>query len=178
MKIDNRSVYRYNIITYKVAHVNDDSQVSEMTFQELLDQKHITKYYLSKISGVPKTTITDICTGKSEIERCSAKTVYQLSLALNCTMEDIMLLATKYDSKTGLPKDKSYLECGLPQFLQTSIEEMKNAWEKLDSGEKYLHWDGDYCNLQSDINIAEVNQIISEEQAWYLREKYLRMERK
>ena len=89
-----------------------------------------------------------------------------------------MLLATKYDSKTGLPKDKSYLECGLPQFLQTSIEEMKNAWEKLDSGEKYLHWDGDYCNLQSDINIAEVNQIISEEQAWYLREKYLRMERK
>ncbi len=148
-----------------------------MTLQELLNQKHITKYYLSKISGVPKTTITDICTGKSEIERCSAKTVYQLSLALNCTMEDIMSLASGYDSKTGLPKDESYLECGLPQFLQTSIEIMKESWRKLDSGEKYTHWDGDYCSLQSDINSAEVNQIISEEQAWYLREKYLRMER-
>ena len=42
----------------------------------------------------------------------------------------------------------------------------------------YYHvWDCDYCNLQSDINSAEVNQIISPEQAWYLREKYLRMER-
>jgi plasmid maintenance system antidote protein VapI len=161
----------------EVKYIDRNKEVIEMTFQELLNQKHITKYYLSKISGVPKTTITDICTGKSEIERCSAKTVYQLSLALNCTMEDIMSLASRYDSKTGLPKDKSYLECGLPQFLQASIEMMKTAWEKLDSGEKYIHWDGDYCSLQSDINIAEVNQIISEEQAWYLREKYLRMER-
>lgn len=82
-----------------------------------------------------------------------------------------------YDSKTGLPTDKSYLECGLPDFLVEFIEAMKNAWEKLDHGEEYLHWDCDYCSLQSDINSAEVNQIISEEQAWYLREKYLGLER-
>ena len=37
-------------------------------------------------------------------------------------------------------------------------------------------WDCDYCNLQADINNAEVNQVISSEQAWYLRERYLRME--
>ena len=48
---------------------------------------------------------------------------------------------------------------------------------KVDNGEDYTLWDCDYCNLQSDINSAEVNQIISPEQAWYLREKYLRMER-
>ena len=73
--------------------------------------------------------------------------------------------------------DKSYLECGLPEFLQASIQAMNEAWRKVDSGKEYLHWDCDYCNLQSDINSAEVNQLISEEQAWYLREKYLRMER-
>lgn len=149
----------------------------EMTFQELLDQKNITRYHLSKTSGVPKTTVTDICTGKSEIERCSAKTVHQLAVALKCTMENIMTLSSEYDLQTGLPKDKSYLECGLPEFLQESIAMMKRAWEKIDAGEKYLHWDGDYCNLQSDINSAEVNQVISEEQAWNLREKYLRIER-
>ena len=44
------------------------------------------------------------------------------------------------------------------------------------SRQPYL-WDCDYCSLQSDINNAEVNRIISPEQAWYLREKYLRMER-
>ena len=148
-----------------------------MDLQEMLDQRQITKYQLSKLSGVPKTTIMDICAGRSDIERCSAKTVQQLATALNCTMEDIMELSSPYDSKTGLPKDRSYLERGLPPLLMESIEAMKSAWEKLDRGEKYLRWDCDYCNLQADINSAEVNQVITSEQAWYLREKYLRLKR-
>jgi len=147
-----------------------------MTFQAYLEQRSISKYHLSKISGVPKTTIMDICSGKSDIERCSAKTVQQLAKALECSMEDIMSMASPY-SKDGLPKDNSYLECGLPDFLSSSIQAMINAWRKIDSGEKYLRWDCDYCNLQSDINNAEVNLIISPEQAWHLREKYLRIER-
>lgn len=147
-----------------------------MDLQMVLNQRNISKYHLSKISGVPKTTIMDICAGRSDIERCSAKTVQQLAKALDCTMEDIMALSAPYDD-SGLPKDCSYLECGLPQFLQDSIQAMTDAWNKLDSGEEYLRWDCDYCNLQSDINSAEVNQIISSEQAWFLREKYLRMER-
>ena len=73
-----------------------------MTLQLLLDQKNITKYHLSKISGVPKTTIIDICAGKSSIDRCSAKTVFQIAKALGCSMEDIMMLEEpkRYDSET------------------------------------------------------------------------------
>jgi len=99
----------------------------------------------------------------------------------------LFLLYTIWDEKdktlsdeqqeTGRPADDSYLECGLPDFLRESVQAMKEAWKKLDAGQEYLRWDCDYCNLQSDINSAQVNQIISEEQAWYLREKYLRMER-
>lgn len=100
----------------------------------------------------------------------------QLAKALECTMEEIMEMASPLDA-SGLPKDKSYLECGLPAFLQESLEAMKKAWNLLDNGEKYLRWDCDYCNLQSDINIAEVGSLISTEQAWYLKEKYLRIER-
>jgi len=147
-----------------------------MNLQTYLDRRNITKYHLSKISGVPKTTIMDICAGRSDIEKCSAKTVYQLAKALECSMEDIMEMASDRDD-TGLPQDKSYLECGLPEFLEESLAAMIEAWRKVDSGEKYLRWDCDYCNLQSDINSAEVNQMISTEQAWYLREKYLRIER-
>lgn len=80
----------------------------------------------------------------------------------------------EYDEATGLPIDKSYLECNLPDLLIESIERMKIAWEKYDNGER-SDWDCDYCELQSNINIAEVEQLISSEQAWYLREKYLRM---
>lgn len=147
-----------------------------MNLQTYLDQRNITKYHLSKISGVPKTTIIDICSGKSNIEKCSAKTVHQLAKALECTMEDIMAMSCAYD-EIGLPKEKSYLECGLPEFLQESLRAMIEAWRKVDSGEKYLRWDCDFCNLQSDINSAEVNQMISTEQAWHLRVKYLRIER-
>ena len=88
-----------------------------------------------------------------------------------------MALLEHYDRDTGLPDEDEYLECGLPVFLQESIAAMQSAWDKLDRGEEYLLWDCDFCNLQTDINNAEVNQLISPEQAWYLREKYLRIER-
>lgn len=68
-------------------------------------------------------------------------------------------------------------EHDLPPFLIESIAAMQAAWDKLDRGEQYINWDCDYCQLQSDINNAEVNLIISPERAWHLREKYLRIER-
>ena len=148
-----------------------------MGLQDLLEQRKISKYHLSKMSGVPKTTIMDICAGRSDIERCTAKTVQQLARALGLTMEEIMALSMQYDSATGLPNDMAYFECDLPQFLSDSIEAMKKAWEKLDRGEEYYEWDCDFCDLQSSINAAEVEQVISPDQAWYLREKYLGLER-
>lgn len=149
-----------------------------MTLQTLLDRRNITKYRLSKMSGVPKTTIMDICAGRSSIERCSAKTVQLIAKTLGCSMEELMTLEspTEYDEK-GLPLDKSYLECGLPVYLEESLYNMKLAWEKIDNGEDYLRWDSDYCTLQSDINTAEIGGAINSDKAWYLREKYLRMRR-
>ncbi len=83
----------------------------------------------------------------------------------------------EYDETTGLPIDKGYLECGLPPFLRQSIEQMKAAWEKHEKGIPYMQFDCDFCELQSNINIAETEQLITTEQAWYLREKYLGLER-
>ena len=150
-----------------------------MTLELLLNQKNMTKYQLSKISGVPKTTIMDICSGKSSIEKCSAKTIQLISIALGCTMEDIMRLEkpAKYDETTNLPENKTFLECGLPAYLQISLDNMKKSWAVEDSGKQDLHWDLYWGELNADINSAEIDQIISTEQAWYLREKYLRIER-
>ena len=44
-------------------------------------------------------------------------------------MEDVMSLASPYDDKTGLPKDKSYLEHGLPVFLLESVRQMDAVWK-------------------------------------------------
>ncbi len=55
---------------------------------------------------------------------------------------------------------------------------MKNmiaSWKIVDSGKKDYHLDMYWSDLNADINSAEVGQEISTEQAWYLRENYLRM---
>jgi len=146
--------------------------------QSLLRERNISMYRLSQLSGVPKTTVIDICSGRSNIEGCTAKTVIQLSRALGCTMEELMLIDNaRYDHKTGLPKDDAYLEKGLPAYLEKSIEAMQASWSILDRGEQDLRWDVHWCDLNADINSAETEQEISNEQAWYLRRKYLRMEK-
>lgn len=60
----------------------------------------------------------------------------------------------------------NYFECGLPEWLSESIQNYEN-------GKDSSILDCLYCELQSDINVAEVEQIITSEQAWFLREKYL-----
>ena len=147
-----------------------------MNLHTMLNEKNMTMYKLSKVSGVPKTTVIDICSGKSSIAGCNAKTIFLISKALGCTMEDLMKIDTSdYDRETGLPKDLAYLENGLPAYLQDSIEQMKKSWKTIDAGNEDIHWDIYWCELNADINSAEVEQEITSEQAWYLREKYLRM---
>ena len=69
-----------------------------MNFNDLLIQKNITKYRLSKISGVPFATISDISTGKAKIEKCSADTLYKLAKSLDVTMEDLIADSMEYRS--------------------------------------------------------------------------------
>lgn len=152
----------------------------KMNLQSYIDSRNITKYHLSQISGIPKTTVIDICSGKSSLQNCSARTVQKLAKALDCTMEFIISLDTaakEYDPETGLPVNQQYLECDLPVYLQSSIKTMVASWKIIDSGKKDYHWDMYWSELNADINSAEVEQEISAEQAWYLREKYLRMKR-
>lgn len=146
-----------------------------MNIQAHLNVNNMTMYKLSKISGVPKTTVIDICAGRSSLQKCSAKTVLLLSRALGCTMEE--LLEDEEYSDNGKPTDKEYLERNLPEVLQTSLETFKKAKEKILNGATVQFFDCYYCELQSDINSAQVSGMISSEQAWYLREKYLEIER-
>ena len=135
----------------------------------------MSMYRLAQISGLPKTTVIDICSGKSTIPGCTARTVQKLSQALGCTMEELMETAD-YDAASGLPVSDDYLLKGLPQDLQASVVAMEASWARLDRGEKDLRWDAYWSQLNADINEAETEQQISHEQADYLRKNILRME--
>lgn len=93
-----------------------------------------------------------------------------------CSTKDLKIdPQSAYSKESGLPVDKTYLEYGLPPYLQHSLEQMKKSWAIEDSGEKDWHWDIYWCELNADINCAEVDQEITHEQAAYLRKMYLRM---
>ena len=53
-------------------------------------EKNLSMYRLSKNSGIPYTTVNDIFSGKTSLEKCSAETVYRLARALDVTMEELL----------------------------------------------------------------------------------------
>lgn len=61
-----------------------------MTLNTLLAEKNITMYRLSKLSGIPSATISDIFSGKAKIEKCSGETLYKLAKTLNVSMESLL----------------------------------------------------------------------------------------
>lgn len=61
-----------------------------MNINVLLAQRNITKYRLSKESGIPYATLNDICCGKAQIEKCSAETLYKLAKVLNVSIEALI----------------------------------------------------------------------------------------
>jgi len=143
-----------------------------MTIGELLEEKGLSRYRLSKISGVPWATLSDICSGKTKFERCSAITLSKLSKALGISIEELILLETGSGmDKDGKPQNKAYLESGLPDSLQKALDEYIQG-EK----EQVSHMDCLWGELYGSINACQWGGRITLEQADYLRKKYLFME--
>ena len=144
-------------------------EVMKVTIGELIQERGLSRYRLSKESGVPWATLSDICSGKTKLERCSAATLSKLSKTLGITMEELMLLETGSDVDTeGKPKNRSYLEAGLPASLQKAIDEYVRG-EK----EQVSHLDCLWGEVYGSINACQWGGRITKEQADYLRKKYL-----
>ena len=134
------SVSRYNIV---------------MTFLDLLSEKKTTVYSLSLDSGVPRTTLADIASGKTDILECTGKTLLAISKTLNVSIEDLLSLERE-EAKTILPG-----------FLIEAINDYRKAIRK-DS----IRIDCYSDQLNSSINVAEVENLISKELADRLRKRY------
>lgn len=61
-----------------------------MYLNDLLTERKMSKYRLAKESGIPQTTIIDICSRKAHIEKCSAETIYKIAKVLNVSMESLI----------------------------------------------------------------------------------------
>ncbi len=134
-----------------------------MIIEELLDKCNMTKYRLAVQSGIPHATLSDICSGKTRLEKCSAETVYKLAKVLNVSME----LLTE-DGIREAEREQSY-EYGLPEYLQHDLDAYKKGLRVHSSLLDCL-----WGELYGSINMAEVSEgEITPEHADYLRQKYL-----
>ena len=57
-----------------------------MIINDLLEKEKMSRYRLSKESGVAMTTITDICNGKADLDKCTAGTLHKIAKVLNVTV--------------------------------------------------------------------------------------------
>ncbi len=134
-----------------------------MIIEELIIKRNFTKYKLAVQAGIPHATLSDICSGKTRIEKCSAETVYKLAKVLNVPME----LLTE-DGIRQTEREHAY-EYGLPEYLQHDLDAFKSG---LKNNSTLL--DCLWGELYGSINIAQINDgAITPEHADYLRKKFL-----
>ena len=123
----------------------------------------MTRYRLAVEANIPHATLSDIVSGKTRLEKCSAETIYKLAKALGVSMETL--------TEAGIhrtARERSY-EHGLPGYLQYDLDEYKNG---LQNNSNLL--DCLWGELYGSINIAEISEgVITPEHADYLRQKYL-----
>lgn len=106
-----------------------------MKLNELIAEKHFTKYRLSKNSNIPYATLNDICSSKTDLAKCSAETVYRLAKALDASME--ALLESCFDTRPAFELFKSNVchrvkELGDSDFLIETLEkdEIRKFYKK------------------------------------------------
>lgn len=134
-----------------------------MIIDDLLARRKMTKYRLAVDAGIPHATLSDICSGKTKLEKCSAETVYKIAKALDVPME---LLTEGGILQTE--RENSY-EHGLPEYLQHDLDAYKDGLKNHSTLMDCL-----WGELYGSINIAEINdRSITAEHANYLRNKFL-----
>ena len=131
-----------------------------MTFNELLEKKGFSVYKLSEKSTVAKTTLFDIASGKANILDCTGRNLLKISKALGITIEELLNLVPE-------TYNPSY-EKNVPDFLLDCIVNLKKA-KKSKSSLLDCYLD----ETNSSINVCEIENLISKEQADYLRNKFL-----
>ena len=134
-----------------------------MIIDDLLKKRSMTRYRLAVQAGIPHATLSDICSGKTKLEKCSAETVYRIAKVLDVPMEILTEGGIRQTER-----ERAY-EYGLPEYLQHDLDAYKDGLRTHSSLLDCL-----WGELYGSINMAAISDgVITSEHADYLRKKYL-----
>ncbi len=131
-----------------------------MTIREKLKDKNMSVYRLAKASELPYATVNDICSGKAQLEKCSAETIYKIAKALDVPMEE--LLAPCFLKRSSFENFKSNIchrvkELGDIDFLIETLEshDIRTYYERKWYPESlYLLAMLDYISRENDVPLV------------------------
>ena len=95
-----------------------------MFLNELMDENDMSRAELSRISGVPESTLRDILNGKAQIDHCEAGTLMAIADALDTTVEEIVTNYWDFWESTLNPDEMEKIP-GLPFQRQKRLGDSK-----------------------------------------------------
>ena len=138
-----------------------------MIVNEVLEKEKMSRYRLSRESGVPMTTITDICSGKAELDKCAAGTLYKIAKVFGVTV-DALLENNKvktvdlYDSYDSLPENSClFIESIYEKDSLEGLYKLCRQHEQ-ENRDVLLAFQDDYPGVLNGNNLEEVLKMAKE----------------
>lgn len=119
-----------------------------MIVNDLLEKENMSRYRLSKESGVAMTTITDICSGKADLDKCAAGTLYKIAKVLGVTVDSML---------ENNSEDKVDYRCSFETFKSNTCHHVKDI--------------GDIDFIIETLEADEIRKLY--ERSWYREALYL-----
>ena len=119
-----------------------------MIVKDLLEKENMSRYRLSKESGVAMTTITDICSGKANLDKCAAGTLYRIAKVLGVTVDSML---------ENNSEDKVDYRCSFETFKSNTCHHLKDI--------------GDIDFIIETLEADEIRKLY--ERSWYREALYL-----
>ena len=119
-----------------------------MIVNDLLVKENMSRYRLSKESGIPMTTITDICSGKADLDKCAAGTLYKIAKVFGVTVDSIL---------ENNRADKVDYRCSFETFKSNTCHHVKDM--------------GDIDFIIETLETDEIRKLY--ERKWYRESLYL-----
>ena len=119
-----------------------------MIVNDLLEKENMSRYRLSKESGVAMTTITDICSGKADLDKCAAGTLYKIAKVLGVTVDSML---------ENNSEDKVDYRCSFETFKSNTCHHLKDI--------------GDIDFIIETLEADEIRKLY--ERSWYREALYL-----
>lgn len=131
-------------------------------FQRYVDTCGKTAYQISKETGIPYTTISELANGKININKCAADTVFRLSLYFRCPMDKLL-------NRVSLLTNVSGTYCGIKyQWKPGGDHDVElHIW---DHGEERILDKGEYSQVRfyevyGDMTELIISKYIEEKEA-------------